>query len=489
MASSRRVGIGLRRLASLHLELPYNPNRLEQRNGRIDRYGQTKEPQVRYLYLAGTFEERILLRLVAKYERQRAQLTFVPNTLGLVVREDEKATERLLEGLADEDLSLFKREPGSEAVFQAQQDDVTSPAYKDLLSEIDQAIGGFEKSAKTHAWLGDAGLNSEPSRLQEATEALRTGTALGAGDLVRFVSEALEAESKSTTAVMKDGDILLLKLPPTWVHGLDGLPGWEAESSTLRVATDLSLLVDKEEHPVGFLGRAHPVVRRALDRVRNVPLGDGAATMDRRVTAVSGDGPALLYTFLCSVRSEAGREFERVVGVSIKPMGEPVAMTSPENWTGLASRDRAVPTSGAWEAHFASWAGVREEHARIAAKAAFDALADQFLIAQRSEVAAERQEIERWADSRADELCGPRQKQLELMDTSTASWRTAKAASDRLAGYSADTNIPPPQRQEAAGVLALLRSRLGMLERREHCVTMPPTTLGMLMIVPSGARS
>jgi len=42
---------------------------------------------VRYLYLAGTFEERVLLRLVAKYERQRALLTFVPNTLGLVVRE------------------------------------------------------------------------------------------------------------------------------------------------------------------------------------------------------------------------------------------------------------------------------------------------------------------------------------------------------------------------------------------------------------------
>jgi hypothetical protein len=36
----------------MHLELPFNPNRLEQRNGRIDRYGQTREPIVRYLYLA-----------------------------------------------------------------------------------------------------------------------------------------------------------------------------------------------------------------------------------------------------------------------------------------------------------------------------------------------------------------------------------------------------------------------------------------------------
>jgi superfamily II DNA/RNA helicase len=35
----------------IHLELPFNPNRLEQRNGRIDRYGQEFEPLVRYLFL------------------------------------------------------------------------------------------------------------------------------------------------------------------------------------------------------------------------------------------------------------------------------------------------------------------------------------------------------------------------------------------------------------------------------------------------------
>jgi hypothetical protein len=65
----------------IHLELPFNPNRLDQRNGRIDHYGQTQTPLVRYFYLRGSFEERILLRLVAKFERQRALLTFVPGTL------------------------------------------------------------------------------------------------------------------------------------------------------------------------------------------------------------------------------------------------------------------------------------------------------------------------------------------------------------------------------------------------------------------------
>jgi len=54
----------------IHLDLPYNPNRLEQRNGRIDRYGQRNDAEIRYLYLGGTFEERLLLRLIAKYEKE-----------------------------------------------------------------------------------------------------------------------------------------------------------------------------------------------------------------------------------------------------------------------------------------------------------------------------------------------------------------------------------------------------------------------------------
>jgi len=88
--------------------LPFNPNRLEQRNGRIDRYGQEQNPIVRYLFLRGTFEERILLRLIAKYERQRVRLTFVPNTLGLSTDIDA-GNERLLKGLLDERLDSSQR--------------------------------------------------------------------------------------------------------------------------------------------------------------------------------------------------------------------------------------------------------------------------------------------------------------------------------------------------------------------------------------------
>jgi superfamily II DNA/RNA helicase len=154
----------------IHLELPFNPNRLEQRNGRIDRYGQTQEPIVRYLYLRGTFEERILLRLIAKYERQRAKLTFVPDTLGLTTTTDA-ASERLLKGLMDEDARLFQQQ---DVLFDLSSDrevEGADEATRELLEEIDRSLKGFQTAMKTHAWLAETGLNAEDGLLKEADQA------------------------------------------------------------------------------------------------------------------------------------------------------------------------------------------------------------------------------------------------------------------------------------------------------------------------------
>ena len=58
----------------INWDLPWNPNRLEQRMGRIHRYGQEYEVHIVNLVASTTREGTVLVRLMEKLERMRAQL-------------------------------------------------------------------------------------------------------------------------------------------------------------------------------------------------------------------------------------------------------------------------------------------------------------------------------------------------------------------------------------------------------------------------------
>jgi len=67
----------------IHYELPWNPNRLEQRNGRIDRFGQPKETvYIRALIMEDTLEAAILENLILKANRIREDFGFAPPFFG-----------------------------------------------------------------------------------------------------------------------------------------------------------------------------------------------------------------------------------------------------------------------------------------------------------------------------------------------------------------------------------------------------------------------
>ncbi|MHC4598156.1 MAG: helicase-related protein [Planctomycetota bacterium] len=69
-------GIDLQERCSLliHFELPWNPNRMEQRNGRIDRYGSSKPPRIFHTVVEGSLESALLDLLHRKVDRIRREL-------------------------------------------------------------------------------------------------------------------------------------------------------------------------------------------------------------------------------------------------------------------------------------------------------------------------------------------------------------------------------------------------------------------------------
>jgi hypothetical protein len=66
----------------INYELPWNPNRLEQRNGRVDRWGQTHDVDIFNFYLDDTLESDILKKLLEKIETIRKDLGSVSDLVG-----------------------------------------------------------------------------------------------------------------------------------------------------------------------------------------------------------------------------------------------------------------------------------------------------------------------------------------------------------------------------------------------------------------------
>ncbi len=482
----------------IHLELPYNPNRLEQRNGRIDRYGQKLTPIVRYLYLLGTFEDRILLRLIMKYERQRVSLTFVPNTLGITLT-SETAAQKLIDSLDQDEASLFKGEDISKSLSPNENEGVDK-ATLELLEEIDHSLQKFKKTAKTNTWLSQTGMNADSQLLRDADLAHLEGKRAGIADVVEFVRNAVLLDGGEVNET-KDKEIFELKLPPPWRFGLDDLPGYDPEHHRMLVTTNMDLTRDADDHSVGYLGRAHPLVRKALNRVRNISFGGMAkVSLDPRASAVKYDGksPAILFTFLGRMTSRFGREYEQIIAVQVNAKQKTIFFQDSEEWLPLTDPAGAIPTGDLWERTFQSWGQAARDTAKKCAEREFEAIAGEFHFVHITTLSDEKIDLIAWLETRCKEVTSefeviPVQRDLfgslpvtsgNKDNRSYQPWMSIKKPDEKLAAFFTDRSIPIAKRSEADGVLRLFRQRMDFLEERMDLNEPEILPLGMLMLVP-----
>jgi len=478
----------------IHLELPFNPNRLEQRNGRIDRFGQTRDPIVRYLYLANSFEERVLLRLIAKYERQRARLSFMPNTLGLTTSTDV-STERLLGGLMNEDALPFDKPTQEFQLFEGNENEGADEATREILEAEDRVLSGFETATRRNSWLGDSGIGADAQNLTEADYARSAGNRASFVDLASFVRDAVLLEQGDIVGAVTD-PVFTLLLPGSWTHGLDDYPGFEPEARRFRLTADMNTIRDSNDRPVGYLGRAHPLVRMALERVRNLSLGvDAEELQDIRVSGVAGpvQEPTVLYTMIGRVNSRLGRELERVLAVLVPKSGEPRVYEVPEHWLPFTSGTR-VNVRDLWNNKFQAWAELRDELAVQLARESFSAIAQQFIEHQTEQLRTELAFQQDWITERSREIAVTRQPVavqtgLFSSDEATTQLRVQEWASitdplARLEAFSKDPSQPASNRSEAEVALRVHRSRVEDLKSKLDFQPPEVIKLGLLMIVP-----
>ena len=474
----------------IHLELPFNPNRLEQRNGRIDRFGQNYDPVVSYLYLRGTFEEKVLLRLIAKYEKQRARLTFVPNTLGLT--SEEALGSRLLAGMLEEQ-GLFTKEEPEFLLTNEDENKGATDATRDLLNEIDLVLKGFDKVVSS-TWLGSRGLNAEPSLWQEAEQARTKGSELGPVDLLKFVTEAAQIAGAKVTE--KDR-ITTIQLPNAWLHGVKEMPGYDGGDQSIRLTTDLDITRDGQERQIGFVGRAHPSVRRALDYIQHLAFGGDGDAQDLRVTVVEADTkqPEVIATYVGRVTSHAGREFEKVLAVKLEKGKRPQIVENAE-WLRLTKQGHGRRTDNVWKENFASWTPEALKVAEKVVANAFQSTAAEFTAHRRREIEGESNRQQEWVKLRAEEIIGDRAPILQtemfgeqkIKPLEIPNWAMINNPVDRLAAFAQDRNQPSHLRHEANGVLVLFKKRKEVLDAQQRFREPETVPIGLMLVMPKGGQ-
>ncbi len=429
----------------LHYELPWNPNRLEQRNGRVDRYGQTQRVQVRYLHLEGTRDAEILERLQAKLARIQEELGSAADVLGLANQPD--LMEAVLEGEDEE--AIDRRIVRAEAEVRA-----------------------FLEESGTLAVLAGESFGPAEAASVAATEqraALLAPSFAGYADLVRRV---VAEEGGSLTG---SGPIWQLSPGPR-------LASYRGVGEGTFLATfDRAVALDPANKGVAFLTPAHPLIRAVLQRVR-ARLWEPAARDRVAVRVVSSGDPGYLVTFTARVQSQDGSLLE-----------EPLLPV----WVGVgaaASRDqdadeRLFRTPGS-AGHGAAWARMH--------------LGDGFDAAVRAATAEARRRLDARGTALAEELW----TQVARLQADLDGWRAAERAEAQRrfeqAGAEGPAQLGLFADDPGVGPLATLDETLAAIERafdnragqlaRAHQVgrVAGPDPVGCLLVVPEerleGAR-
>ena len=117
----------------INLELPWNPMRLEQRIGRVDRIGQRRTVHAINLLASGTAEPEVLARLAARLGRARVSVGDIDDVLGLT-------EERVMEACLDANRRA--------AVFAARPAPVRPAAVPRTVRRLDLAAAASETAAR-----------------------------------------------------------------------------------------------------------------------------------------------------------------------------------------------------------------------------------------------------------------------------------------------------------------------------------------------------
>jgi superfamily II DNA or RNA helicase len=438
-------GLNLQRACHrvIHFELPWNPNRLEQRNGRVDRYGQREVPIIRYLYYPASAEEDVLHQLVTKIERMQQDQVSTPDILGL------------LTGAEDISRGLVELDP---------EDRGLEGAKASLVRVFEDRTTDFIRTVKP---LVAATTAAEERALADL---LQTGEALLADDdrLEGVVRELLGAAGFQPQA---DG-IVRIEVALRY-RGPGVVPAYP------RATFRRSVAARHRAEEVEFITPLHPLVqalaaeaRRRLLQVypddRGLPARRVAA---RRVRA--GEPPSGVFTFLAVVEGGGGLLEESLFTVRVGTDGRVLGVRDDalRFLDGVAGEVDAAALDRLFETTFPAMASsAREAAARLLGERA-DRLAGQ----RREQAALLREDLDTDLADRLTEIDEEERRARGLVDERSGQGRLFAETDPQRVGFQA----------RRAAATSHAEARLEEIAEFEQVrAADEPRPLGVLLLVP-----
>jgi ERCC4-related helicase len=329
----------------IHYDVPWSLIRIEQRNGRIDRYGQAHQPQFRALILTSEVEGAkddtvVAERLLDREDQAHRALGTAEAVTGLYRAEAEEKSliQDLLRGrTVDESLDTRRAEAEADA------------AMDDFLADFFGSVGDAEPGAE----------DGDPQDAEGSTADASAPAGAGAGNAVvprlftstaEFLDEALrEVFPDATTSLDLHRDTesgLLSFRPPTdLVHRLKALPLDYVREQRLRERLLVTFNRRLAEHSlkraressnsswpeISLLTDLHPVVEWLTDKVL-VRLGRQEALI------ITADVPEPTYLVQGVYSNALGRP------TVVKWMGVTRGGTVEDDMVGLLHRSGVGPT-------------------------------------------------------------------------------------------------------------------------------------------------
>jgi len=308
----------------IHYELPWNPNRLEQRNGRVDRYGQTADTvYIRTMVMDDPMDRTVLTKLITKAQEIRSEYGFSPPYLG-----DDEGILQLLD--PEEMQNLIPQQTLTDFASGQARDNGEESAFDDaVLQRIE------DESFYNHT---EVDLSEVKQRMEETQELLG-----GADAVQEFVRSGLNLFNCRYDANV-DGTFEI-EIKTDELRGPDIQPEYE------RVMFDPNRAAENDD--LVMLDIAHPLVQRLIESVKEVALTDGeryGRTAMRGTSSV--DAPTALYTWKVRYFAHTGEDptvMEELVQVGLPLYGDEPLSQETVDTLRTAETTVAQRTQQEWE--------------------------------------------------------------------------------------------------------------------------------------------